>query len=66
MPVAVLREWGWFLDMHLGRASNGFGPAPLSNLEIWAYCQLVGVQISKRQYDLIRAWDSVALRSITK
>jgi hypothetical protein len=37
-PAAVAHLWHWWLDLHQGRRTGGFGPEPLgwSDIDAWA------------------------------
>lgn len=51
--------WGWFLDLCRTRTSNGYGPNPISYVEIEAYARIHRWPLAPRHIDLIMAMDQV-------
>lgn len=49
--------WGAFQEMSLGRTYNMNGPAPLSNLDILAWCQLTSTHLLPWELRAVRAFD---------
>lgn len=45
MPLELAYLWGWFMELHACRGSNGFGPNPISYSDIAAWAGLAGVAI---------------------
>jgi hypothetical protein len=42
LPLEALHVWDWYREIELGRTSNGFGPNPLTYLEIRSWAELTG------------------------
>lgn len=53
--------WGWFLDLHVARGSNGFGPSALSYSEILAWATLTRVAPTPWEVSVIKRLDAVYL-----
>lgn len=54
----VIHIWGWFLELHSVRGSNGFGPSPINYRDMSDWCRLRGI--------CIRQWEINALFRIDK
>lgn len=61
LPVLFIDVWGWFLELHSTRGSNGFGLNPISYSEIKAWSELTGRNPSPEDVRLIKMLDTVAL-----
>lgn len=42
LPLDVAHIWRWFVEIAAGRGSNGWGPNPISYLDIDAWARLTG------------------------
>lgn len=62
IPLALAYLWRWFLDIHRGRGSTGYGPAALSYGEIDAWRRLMSADPSPWEIDILRALDAAYLR----
>lgn len=47
-----------FFDVSVGRSSNGFGVAPLSWLDLDAYCRMRRVKFTNWELDMLRVLDA--------
>lgn len=56
VPEAGDYLWEWFLELHLARASSGFGANPIGYADISAWSEL-----TRRQ---LRPWEVLAIRAI--
>lgn len=65
-PPGGLYLLNWFLEISPGRAQSGFGPLPLSSLEIWAWCQLRGVSLTQWEVGILRDLDHLWIGVMTK
>lgn len=63
LPEPAWDAWGMWLDLHRGRASNGWGPSPLSWLDLDAWSRMRGVRPTFSQLELIRTIDRAYLES---
>lgn len=58
LPEGTETLWAWFLDLSIGRSySAGGTPLPLSNGEIWCWCQLHGIRLEPWQLRALRLLD---------
>jgi hypothetical protein len=62
LSAAGLHIWNWFLELSSVRGSSGFGPLPISFLEMQSWSQLTGKDISPFEVRAIKTIDSVYLR----
>lgn len=60
-PAGAEFLWEWFLDLSAGRASNGFGPSPLSWQDIAAWAALTGQAPTPWEVSVLRRLDRVYL-----
>lgn len=60
-PSELLYVWSWFVALHSGRQSTGFGPAALPWAEIESFFRMRGESPDVWELDLIRRLDVVAL-----
>jgi hypothetical protein len=56
-PSDGAHVWLWFLDLHQGRGSNGFGGSPLSWADIKAWRDLTGTLLRPGEIQAIMALD---------
>jgi hypothetical protein len=61
MPRESAHVWEWFLDLHSARSGNGYGPNPISYMEIWAWAKLKGIAVRAHEADMLRALDAAYL-----
>jgi len=64
LPAAGDYIWRWFLSLHNGRGSGGFGPNPISSIEIQAWSQLEGIRLAWWELKALRGMDA-AFMSVT-
>ena len=51
--------WAWFLEFSAGRGGNGFGPNPISYLDLLAWSTLTGTITRPSEIEAIMALDRV-------
>ena len=60
LPADGAHVWHWFLELSAGRGSNGFGPNPISYLDLLAWSALTGTITRPAEIEAImsldRAW----------
>jgi len=61
LPEDGAHVWAWFLHLSAGRGSNGFGPNPLSWLDLLAWTALTGIITRPAEIEAIMALDCVWL-----
>lgn len=61
-PPELEYVFHWFLDLSRRRGSNGFGPNPLSALEVHAWCQLSGHQLTPWEFGIVTDLDQLWLK----
>lgn len=66
LPDGAGLAWRWFNDLCRTRTGNGYGPNPLSYVEIEAYARLHRWPLEPRHVDLIMAMDRVWMESAAK
>ena len=49
--------WAWFLELSAGRGSNGFGPNPISFLDLLAWSMLTGTITRPAEIEAVMAVD---------
>lgn len=54
--------WRWFLELHGGRTSNGFGVNPIGWLELDAWSRLTGRRLAGWEVQAIRDLDRAFLQ----
>lgn len=57
IPWGGRRIWAIFLALNATRGSGGFGPLPISNVEIEAYLRLNGEIMRPWEMEIVRAMD---------
>ncbi len=57
LPADGSHIWQWFLELSAGRGSNGFGPDPISWLDLLAWMALTGTITRPAEIDAIMALD---------
>lgn len=65
-PSAVQHLIPWFWDLHSGRGSTGFGPAPISYAEIKAWMDLKGEQLMPIEVSALKILDREYLAFYSK
>jgi hypothetical protein len=63
LPSSAVYLWNWFLEMHRGRSSNGFGANAISFLEIFAWQRVKGQTLTDWEVEGILAMDAAFLSS---
>lgn len=63
VPPACQRVMEIFQNISAGRIYTMSGPAPLSNVDIFAWCQLTGSRLENWELRAIRAFDQVWLKA---
>lgn len=58
--------WLWFIDLGKARQSSGFGPNPISYLEMQAWASLKRIRLEEFEIDALKALDIVYLNSANK
>jgi hypothetical protein len=58
-PADGTHVWAWFLELSAGRGSNGFGPNPISYLDVLAWTLLTGTITRPAEIEAIMALDRV-------
>lgn len=61
-PVDGTHVWAWFLELSAGRGSNGFGPNPISWLDLLAWTVLTGTITRPAEINAIMALDQVWMK----
>ena len=59
LPADGAHVWAWFLELSAGRGSNGFGPNPISYLDLLAWSLLTGAITRPAEIEAIMALDRV-------
>jgi len=60
-PHALGHLWRLFGRLSERRASNGFGPSPISYLEISAFCELTRLKLDSFELEILEDLDSLFL-----
>lgn len=55
---------GWFEEITKGRTGNGFGPNPISAMEIAAWCSFQGFILEPWEFEAMRRLDALWLSVI--
>ena len=63
IPEETLDIWDLFNEIAQTRGSSGFGPLPISALEIKAWSELKQFPISPWEFDLLRRLDQAYLQA---
>ena len=58
LPAGMGYLWEWFLELHAGRASSGFGPTPLTYSEMNAWAHLTGTAPTPWEVAVLKALDA--------
>ena len=61
LPADGAHVWAWFLELSAGRGGNGFGPSPISYLDLLAWSMLTGTITRPAEIEAIMALDRVWL-----
>lgn len=67
-PIAPEAQylWSWFAELSNARGNSGFGPSPITYLEIQAWAALKQISIEVFEVNALKALDSVYLNSSNK
>ena len=57
VPMAGQRVWHQFLALHISRTSSGFGPNPISHVEMESFGRMRRDEIRPFEVEMIRALD---------
>ncbi|MGE4043588.1 MAG: hypothetical protein AB7F35_01950 [Acetobacteraceae bacterium] len=57
LPADGAHLWEWFLELCAGRGSNGFGPNPISWLDLLAWTTLTGTITRPAEIEAIMTLD---------
>lgn len=63
LPLDFAHIWNAFIELHQARGSNGFGPVPISHMEIASYRAVTGVDLSPWEVKVIRALDTLYIET---
>jgi hypothetical protein len=66
LPHAGEYIWHWFLSLHAGRGSGGFGPNPINITEIKAWSEIEGVRLTWWELKALRGMDAAYMAVATK
>lgn len=66
LPDSMGYVWGWFIELHNARTSNGFGLNPITYVDMQAYFDLYQIVPQDWQVQLIKQLDSIALSAFAK
>jgi hypothetical protein len=65
-PDVLWDLWHQFLELNASRGSGGMGgPAPITQLDMYAYCQLRRIWFEGWELNAFRLLDQIALSSIS-
>lgn len=64
VPWAGRRIWAIFIALNATRGSGGFGPLPISNLEIEAYARLNRETLRPWEREILRAMDVAYMQAV--
>jgi hypothetical protein len=64
LPPACERIYGIFHEMSAGRTFSMSGPAPLSNMDIFAWCSLAGQRLERWELQAIRRLDVAWIKAV--
>jgi hypothetical protein len=59
LPLEALHVWDWFREIAANRTSNGFGPNPITFLDIRAWSELSGHAIRASEFRTIVMLDQL-------
>jgi hypothetical protein len=63
IPVLLSYLWGWFLELHSARGTNGFGAGPLSYPDFAAWAKLTGRRVHRWELQALKLLDNEWLRT---
>jgi len=66
VPVVCANSWTAFWEINKGRQGTGYGPGPLLNSELLAWCQLMGERLDPWEVRLFRRLDAAYLEEVAK
>jgi hypothetical protein len=59
LPADAEHVWRWFLSLHTGRSSNGFGPNPISWADISAWISITQTTVRASEVAAIMMVDTL-------
>lgn len=62
LPACILYLWRWFLDLHNGRPSGGFGPGAITYSDMHAWAALTGNRPTPWDVETIKQLDYAYLK----
>jgi hypothetical protein len=66
LPEEYTFAWNAFFELNAGRTSNGYGPNPLSFVEIHAFMALTGTVLLPYEIRGIKLVDAVFMKATTE
>ena len=66
LPEEAQYLWEWFAELSNSRQSGGFGPNPISHLDMQAWASLKRLTLEPFEVDALRAIDAVYLAASNK
>lgn len=66
VPWAGRRAWSMFLELNGTRTGNGFGPNPISDVEIESYARIRQEPIRSWELTILREMDCTFLEAVSK
>jgi len=63
VPYGFMYIWDWFTELNNGRQNSGFGPMPISYLEIHSWSELTKSYINPWEIEVIKEMDSAYIAS---
>lgn len=64
IPFYIEHVWNWFWQIHQGRTDGMSGPNPLTWHDLYAWQNVLQIQVRPFEFELIREIDSVYLKYI--
>jgi hypothetical protein len=65
VPLEISYLWGYFMDLNSTRG-GGWGAAPITYSELYAWMVLTGVEISPWEVGILKEMDNAFLTTVTK
>ena len=66
IPDATRHLWSWFLELHAGRGSSGYGLSAISYGEMDAWSRLRQIPLESWEVQALRTLDALYLQSIVR
>lgn len=66
LPPAAEYLWTWFFRISKGRASYGYGAAPLTWGDLDAWMRITGVNLSPAEADILLSMDNAYISAMAK